>query len=56
MSEVLYEWLKRMWYRDNHKKYHKYFDEWISNVTNIQIDYFEKQRKSLIDGSKIISN
>lgn len=56
MSEVLYEWLKKRWMYDNHKKYHKYFDMWVQNITEVQKDYFEKQRTSLIEGSKIISN
>jgi hypothetical protein len=31
-----------------HLKYHKYVDEWISNVTSEQLSYFEKEREHLI--------
>lgn len=54
MNDILYEWLKNRWMYDNHKKYHKYFNEWVLRLTDIQIEYFEKQRKSLIEGSKLI--
>jgi hypothetical protein len=33
MSEELYNKLKEEFYRCNHIKYRKYFEEWISNVT-----------------------
>jgi hypothetical protein len=40
------EWRCRMnW----HPKYYKYIQEWIANVLPYQIEYFEKERKHLID-------
>ena len=36
MSEKLYEKLKDEFYRSNHVKYRKYFEEWVSNVTKAQ--------------------
>lgn len=42
MEEKLFEWLKFRFIRDNHKRYHKYFDEWISNITQSQIEGFKK--------------
>lgn len=36
-NEELYVYLKRIFYRDNHPKYHKYFEEWYSNLTPDQI-------------------
>lgn len=44
MTKVMYEYLKQRFYRNNHAKYRKYFDEWVSNVTETQIDYFEKEK------------
>lgn len=28
------------WKRDNLRKYLKYFEEWVNNITDIQIYYF----------------
>ena len=36
-------WLREHWYRDNHPKYHKYFDEWFMNITASQRSGFEHQ-------------
>lgn len=41
--EELIEWLRYHWRRDNHAKYQKYFNMWLSNITNSQIEYFTKQ-------------
>lgn len=43
MSEELYEWLQEEFYRSNHPKYRHLFSEWISNITQSQIDGFNKQ-------------
>ena len=37
MSEELYEKLKDEFYKSNHAKYRKYFEEWVSNITIEQI-------------------
>jgi len=42
MDKELFEWLKFRFYRDNHVKYRKYFDEWVENVTQSQIEGFKK--------------
>ena len=31
-TDGLYTWLEKQFYRDNHKKYHKYFSEFIEKV------------------------
>lgn len=49
MDDILYNWLEERFRLDNHKKYHKYFNEWVSNLTRDQINSFEKQRVSLIN-------
>jgi|AntAceMinimDraft_18_1070375.scaffolds.fasta_scaffold52939_3 hypothetical protein len=41
----LYEWLKERWHRDNHKKYHKYFEVWFVNLTQSQINSFSTQEQ-----------
>jgi uncharacterized protein YfdQ (DUF2303 family) len=38
----LYNWLENNWKYNNHKKYHKYFEKWISNITENQIQSFNK--------------
>lgn len=43
LDNELKEWLFQHWRRDNHTKYLRYFEEWISNITESQIYYFNKQ-------------
>ena len=43
INKELRQWLLERWLSDNHKKYHKYFDEWVSNITMSQIEGFSKQ-------------
>ena len=50
---VLSDYLRERFYRNNHPKYRKYFDEWIKNVTETQIMYFEKERLSIINQEKV---
>lgn len=45
MTDRLYKWLETRWKYDNHKKYQKYFEEWISNITDSQIRGFSKMMK-----------
>jgi len=43
MSEKLYEWLRKEFYSSNLPKYKHLFEEWISNLTNDQVQGFQKQ-------------
>lgn len=43
ITPKLYEWLRREFYLSNHSKYKHLFEEWISNITQSQIDGFSKQ-------------
>jgi hypothetical protein len=43
-------WIRFRFYKDNHPKYHKYFDEWFSNITESQIQGFNKQMYNDING------
>ena len=43
MTRELYEWLKDRWRKDNHTKYLHYFDEWVENITESQIEGYVKQ-------------
>lgn len=36
--------------RNNHPKYHKYCDEWISGVTAEQMRYFMQERQRIENG------
>lgn len=44
------EYLIKRFIRNNHRKYHKYVNEWISNLTEDQLAYFklEKERINII--------
>nr|UVX47266.1 MAG: AdoMet dependent proline di-methyltransferase [Bacteriophage sp.] len=41
-------------YKCNHAKYRKYADEWLNNLTDAQIEGFERQRIGQIDKSKCV--
>ncbi len=43
MTDRLYEWLRREFYSSNHPKYRHLFEEWVSNITEGQIEGFKKQ-------------
>lgn len=42
-AENLKEYIRRDFYRSNLDKYRKYFDEWYSNLTSIQLDSYVKR-------------
>jgi hypothetical protein len=46
MTPELYVWLEEVFYKDNHKKYHKYFEEWVINITEHQIQSFSKMEQN----------
>ena len=48
MNNILYIYLEKRFYTENHPKYHKYFKEWISNINSNQIYYFTKEMNNLI--------
>ena len=54
MPKELLNWLEHEFFKSNHPKYHKYFQEWIANVTQDQIEGFEKQRIGQITQNKHI--
>lgn len=39
--EIYLNW---RWKRYNHKKYHKYYELWRENVTDLQLEQIGKQR------------
>lgn len=45
----LYDWLRKTFIKDNHKKYHVFFDEWYYNLTENQIYYFNEQRLHILN-------
>ena len=53
MEKDLKDWLELQFYKDNIKKYHKYFNDWVSNLTLNQIDGFREQMFGMINQSKI---
>jgi hypothetical protein len=53
MEKDLKDWLEIQFYKDNIRKYHKYFDEWVSNVTLDQIDGLRQQMVGMITQSKV---
>lgn len=52
-TDGLYTWIEKQFYRDNHKKYHKYLSEWSKNLTETQLQYFEKQRINILTEAMI---
>lgn len=42
MNDILYRYLDEEWRKNNSPKYQQYFKEWINNLTDNQIYYFNK--------------
>ena len=42
------EYIRRDFYLSNHVKYRKYFEEWFSNLTDIQIEFWIKRMNGQI--------
>ena len=40
-------YLQQRFLRNNHRKYHKYMDEWIDGVTEDQMRYFKEERRRI---------
>lgn len=47
MTEILYQYLKERFFKNNHAKYRKYCEEWVTNLTETQIEYFERERNNI---------
>ena len=43
-NRALYNWLEYEWRISNHPKYQHYFKEWVENLTDAQIVYFNEMR------------
>ena len=56
MTKELHDWLEKEFIMSNHKKYHKYFKEWINNLTNDQINGFNDLMIGVLTQSKILRN
>jgi hypothetical protein len=56
MTEVIYEYLRRRFYQNNHAKYRKYFKEWVINLTESQIYYFKIEMENILNNAKIINS
>ena len=53
MTQELYEHLRQQFYWNNHAKYRKYFEEWVENLTPIQIEYFEIEKENIEKSAKV---
>lgn len=53
VDKFLHSWLEMEFLRSNHTRYHHYFKEWVSNLTEGQLLGFGKQMVSQINGSMI---
>lgn len=49
MTDYMIDFLRWRCRMNWHPKYHKYINEWISNVTSEQLSYFEKEMSNLIN-------
>lgn len=47
MTDNMREYLRQRFYRNNHSKYRKYFEEWLNGVVGTQLMYFEKEKYRL---------
>lgn len=47
IGNILYTYLETRFYKENHSKYHKYFNEWVQNISDIQLMYFEREMNNL---------
>ena len=56
MEKDLRDWLEIQFYRNNINKYHKYFKEWVDNLTDNQILGLREQMIGFITQSKINHN
>lgn len=54
MTEVIYEYLRKRFYKSNHAKYRKYFEEWVINLTESQIYYFKIEMENILNNAKRI--
>ena len=50
---ILKKWIEIEFYNSNIKKYHKYFEEWYSNLCNNQLDGFNNQMIGKLNNSKV---
>ena len=49
MEDKLKKYLEWRFRTNNHPKYHKFCNQWISNVTVEQLIYFEKEMVKMIE-------
>lgn len=49
MEDNLKKYLEWRFRTNNHHKYHKFCNQWISNVTVEQLIYFEKEMVKMIE-------
>lgn len=52
MEKDLIDWLEIQFYKTNIPKYHKYFKEWVSALTESQIPGFRDQMIGMATQSK----
>ena len=51
-QSMLEKYLEFRFKTNNIRKYEKYYNEWLENVTDIQLQYFEKEMYNLIKQGK----
>lgn len=44
----LKEYIRKDFFRSNIEKYYRYFDEWYNNLTDIQLEFWEKRMEGQI--------
>lgn len=45
--QQLHDYMAERFRRNNHPKYHKYCEEWISQTTIEQLQYFEQEKRRI---------
>lgn len=50
MTKELETYLQLRFRVNNHAKYQRYLNDWLYNVTETQLQYFEQEMRRLING------
>lgn len=53
-NSKLFIWLKERFNEDNHNKYKYLFTEWVENITEGQVDGFNKQMYNEINKTLVL--
>lgn len=47
-KDLLKEYIRRDFFKSNIEKYYRYFDEWYNNLTETQLEFWQKRMEGQI--------